>query len=161
MTPPDLSQVADALVAAGITGPHQSHSRRNNISKINAMLEGDNDGSFGISGLGKYSATEVLGFLAELTGCSDDIEDECEFDTLDPQRTVAGIVAAARRLKDEAARGSSLLVATGHPTGMLEHHIRVVDAYRRAGGKITLLREDENLTRRSGRHAEVRYTGGV
>ncbi|HEX2295617.1 MAG TPA: phosphatase [Actinomycetota bacterium] len=161
MTRPDLSQTADALVAAGITGPHQSHSRHNNISKINAMLEGDPDGSFGISGLDKYSATEVLGFLAELTGCSDDIEDDCEFDTLDPSRTVAGIVAAARRLRDEATRGSALLAATGHPTGMLEHHIRVVDAYRRAGGKVLLLREDENLSPRPGKHLEVRYNGGV
>ena len=161
MTPPDLSQVADALVAAGITGPHQSHSRRNNLSKIDAMLEGAGDGSFGISGLDKYSATEVLGFLAELTGCSPDVEDECEFDTLDPERTVAGIVAAARRLRDEASRGAALLTVTGHPTGMLEHHMRVVDAYRRAGGKILLLREDENLSFRAGRHMEVRYNGGV
>lgn len=161
MTRPDLSQVASALVAAGITGPHQSHSRRNNISKINAMLDGDADGSFGLSGLDRYSATEVLGFLAELTGCSSDIEDECEFDTIDPDRTVAGIVAAATRLRDEAARGSALLAATGHPTGMLEHHIRVVDAYRRAGGKALQLREDENFSSRSGRHVEVRYNGGV
>ncbi len=161
MTRPDLSQTADALVAAGITGPHQSHSRRNNISKIEAMLEGDRDGSFGISGLQKYSAGEVLGFLAELTGCSPEIEDECEFDTLDPERTVNGIVAAARRLRDEAARGSALLAATGHPTGMLEHHIRVVDAYRRAGGKVLLLREDENFSSRAGKHQEVRYNGGV
>jgi hypothetical protein len=161
MTRPDLSQVASALVAAGITGPHQSHSRRNNISKITAMLEGDSDGSFGISGLDKYSATEVLGFLADLTGCSADIEDECDFDTIDPERTVAGIVAAARRLRDEATRGAALLAATGHPTGMLEHHIRVVDAYRRAGGKVLLLREDENFSTASGRHKEVRYNGGV
>lgn len=161
MQRPDLSQIADALVAAGITGPHQSHSRRNNISKINAMLEGDGDGSFGLSGLDKYSAIEVLGFLAELTGCSGDIEDECEFDTLDPERTVAGIVAAASRLRDEAARGAALLTVTGHPTGMLEHHMRVVDAYRRAGGKVLLLREDENLSTRAGKHIEVRYNGGV
>jgi hypothetical protein len=161
MTPPDLSQTAAALVAAGITGPHQSHSRRNNISKIDAMLEGDPDGSFGLTGLDRYSAHEVLGFLAELTGCSDDIADECEFDTLDPERTVAGIVAAARRLREEAARGAALLACTGHPTGMLEHHIRVVDAYRRAGGKVSLLREDENISSRPGRHREIRYVGGV
>nr|MDQ3958338.1 phosphatase [Actinomycetota bacterium] len=88
MTPPSLPLARDALVAAGITGPHQSHSRRNNISKINALLEGDTDGSFGLSGLDKYSAHEVLGFLAELTGCSADIADDCEFDTIDPDRTI-------------------------------------------------------------------------
>ncbi|MDQ3981356.1 MAG: phosphatase [Actinomycetota bacterium] len=157
----DLLQTKRALVAAGITGPHQSHSRRNNLSKINAMLEGDLDGSFGLSGLDKYSASEVLSFLAELTGCSEDIADDCEFDTIDPDRTVNGIVAAARRLRDEAARGATLLTCTGHPTGMLEHHIRVVDAYRGAGGKVSLLREDENIGSRAGKHMEVRYNGGV
>ena len=161
MTMPSLPQVRDALVAAGITGPHQSHSRRNNLSKINAMLEGDEDGSFGLSGLDKYSASEVLGFLAELTGCSADIADECEFDTIDPELTISAIVAAARKLRASAERGEGLLTATGHPTGMLEHHIRVVDAYRKAGGKIVLLREDENFSSRSGRHVEVRYTGSV
>ncbi|MDQ3952197.1 MAG: phosphatase, partial [Actinomycetota bacterium] len=161
MERPDLSQAADALVAAGITGPHQSHSRRNNLAKIEAMLDGDPDGSFGLTGLAKYSATEVLEFLADLTGCASDIEDDCDFDTIDPERTMGGIVAAARRLHAEARLGSSLLAATGHPTGMLEHHVRVVDAYRRAGGKVVLLREDENISSRAGKHQEVRYNGGV
>ena len=156
----NLSQVKDALVAAGITGPHQSHSRHNNISKIRAMLEGDPDGSFGLSGLNKYSAFEVLGFLAELTSCSPDLEDLEGFDTIDPAKTVEGLVAAAERLSAEAARGSLLLIATGHPTGMLEHHIRVADAYRKAGGKLLLLREEETF-RLGSKKAEVRYNGGV
>ena len=156
----NLSPVKDALIAAGITGPHQSHSRHNNISKIKAMLEGDPDGSFGLSGLDRYSAFEVLGFLAELTSCSPDLEDLEGFDTIDPAKTVEGIVAAAERLSSEAARGSLLLIATGHPTGMLEHHMRVADAYRKAGGKLLLLREEERF-RLAGKEAEVRYNGGV
>ena len=156
-----LHEVREHLIAAGITGPHQSHSRQNNLSHIRTMLENDLDGSFGLSGLDRYSAGEVLGFLAEITGCSSDL-DECEgFDTIDPDRTIAGIVAAGRRLGEEARRGASLLAVTGHPTGMLEHHINVVDAYRRAGGKILRLREEENLSVGKSKHAEVRYIGGV
>lgn len=156
-----LHDARAGLVAAGITGPHQSHSRQNNLSHISTMLEDDPDGSFGLSGLDRYSVGEVLGFLAELTGCSPDLE-ECEgFDTIDPDRTVAAIAAAGRRLGQEAKRGASLLAVTGHPTGMLEHHIHVVDAYRRAGGKILRLREEENLTVGKSKHAEVRYIGGV
>ncbi len=161
MTTVSLSDVRDALLAAGITGPHQSHSRANNISKINAMLDGDPEGSFGMSGLENHSVEEVLGFLAELTGCSADPADECESDTIDPDLTIGGIVAAARRLKREAGRGATLLALTGHPTGLLEHHIRVVDAYRRAGGKALLLREGEELPDVKGKHREVRYVGGV
>lgn len=155
-----LVTARDALVAAGITGPHQSHSRHDNLNKIRALVDGDKDAAFGLSGFDKYSAEEVLSFLSELTGCSDDIDDWDGADTLDPDKTVLAIVAAAKRLRDAAARGETMLVATGHPTGLLEHHIRVIDAYRRAGGKIVRLREEERFTLGRG-HAEIRYIGNV
>jgi hypothetical protein len=155
------SEVREALIAAGITGPHQSHSRSGSISKIHGLLDGDRDATFGLSGIEKYSAHEILGFMSELTGCPADIADvECE-DFIDPDLTVAGIAAAGDRLAAAASSGSTLLVATGHPTGMLEHHIRVVDSYVEAGGKIMRPREDENLSIKEGRTRQVRYTGGV
>jgi hypothetical protein len=155
-------QARAMLVAAGVTGPHRSHSRANAIGKINSMLEGDPNDTFGLSGLEKYSAGEVLEFVAELTGCNPDIEALDGHDVIDPDRTVAGIEGAARRLGTEARRGATLLVATGHPTGLLEHHIRVVDAFRDAGGKLVRPREEEKLfSSKSGRDYEVRYVGGV
>ena len=161
MTEFSLEEVASQLVAAGITGPHQSHSRHNAVSKVRACIEGDEDGCFGLSGMTLHSEDEVLGYLAELTGCSPDAADLSGYDTIDPEKTVAGIVAAAERLRDAAREGAVLLTLTGHPTGMLEHNIRVVDAYRRAGGKILRLREDERLDPGGTRHIEVRYTGNV
>jgi len=149
-----------ALVAGGVVGPHRSHSRQNNLFKVRSLVEGDIDSAFGMSGMTSYSVGEVLGFLAELTGCSPDVEDVEGEDTIDPKRTVGAIVAAAERLASEAARGGSLLATTGHPTGLLEHHLRVVDAYRAAGGKVLRLREEEKLPFGKGR-AEVRYIGGV
>jgi hypothetical protein len=154
-----LATAAADLTSAGITGPHQSHSRRDNISKIRAMIEGDEVASFGLSSARNYSAQEILGFLCQLTGCSDDIEDLEGEDTIDPERTVRAIAEGARRLADEAGRGATLLAVTGHPTGLLEHHIHVVEAYRRAGGKLLRLREGERFN--AGRRSEVRYVGGV
>jgi hypothetical protein len=156
-----LDEVTRQLVAAGITGPHQSHSRHNNISKIRACVAGDEDGCFGLSGMTLQSEEEVLGYLAELTGCSPDLGDLAGYDTIDPELTVKGILAAAERLRAAAEAGAVLMTVTGHPTGMLEHHIRVVDAYRRAGGKILRLREEQSLSTSRRRHAEVRYIGGV
>jgi len=161
MTEISLDEVQRRLVAAGITGPHQSHSRHNNISKIRACIDGDEDGCFGLSGLTLHSEAEVLGYLAELTGCSPDTGDVSGFDTIDPELTVRGIVSAAERLRDAAGAGAVLLAVTGHPTGMLEHHTRVVDSYRRAGGKIVRPREEERLDAGGKRHREVRYVGGV
>ena len=55
-----------------------------------------------------------------------------------------------------------MLAATGHPTGMLLHHIKIVEAYRLAGGKVLQLREEEDLgLGKRGRRTEVRYIGGV
>ncbi|MEA2461615.1 MAG: hypothetical protein QOH90_1792 [Actinomycetota bacterium] len=157
-----VPEAIDALVAAGIAGAHQSHSRQNNISKLKACVEGDPDGCFGLSGLTLNSPQDALGYLAELTGCSDDLNDLSGVDTIDPEKTVAAIVAAARLLKAEAEKGATLLAVTGHPTGLLEHHIHVVEAFRRAGGKPVRLAEDKQLAVSGrGKHAEIRYTGGV
>jgi hypothetical protein len=156
-----LSHARDALLAANVTGPHASHSRHNAISKIHSIIEGDTEDTFGLSGLDNYSAGEILGFVSELMGCSPDIASFEGYDDIDPDRTIVGIVGAARRLREAALRGDRLLVATGHPTGLLEHHIRVADSYRAAGGKILRLREEEELTGRRGKHIEVRYVGGV
>jgi Phosphatase len=149
-----------ALVSAGITGPHQSHGRAKNIQKIHALLEGATDDDFGLSGLDRYSGGEVLGFLADLTGCSADIADMQADELIDPDKTIQGVIAAGERLRDHARRGGSLLVVTGHPTGLLEMHMRVVDAFRECGGKSLRLREEEHLTLR-GKPREVRYIGGV
>lgn len=133
------------------------------MSKIHSLLEGlEPEATFGLPGLEKYSAAEILGFMAELTGCSDDIADSTCEDFIDPDKTIAGLLAAGARLRDEAAKGSSMLAVTGHPTGMLEFYIRVMDAFVRAGGKQVRLREDEQLPIGSrGQTREVRYVGGV
>ena len=160
MSQPDLERLREELVVAGITGPHQSHARHANVKKINALLQGDPDATFGISTADGHSEADVLAFMAELTGCSPEISELDHQDTIDPDLTVAGIVAAAERLRDAARTGASLLVATGHPTGMLEHNGHVAEAFVRAGGKLLRLREGERFPYKK-REAEVRYIGGV
>lgn len=155
-----LARARSELVAAGITGPHQSHSKSNILSKIDGIINGSTDDTFGITGLDSYGADEVLRFVSEATGCWSDVEDTDGYDVIDPDLTIAGIVAAGRRLGEFGRAGALLLIATGHPTGMLEHHMRIADAYRELGGKILRLREDERLSIER-RHREVRYIGGV
>jgi hypothetical protein len=153
-----LQEAADALVAAGITGPHQSHRRRGNIAKIKAMLDDDLESRFGLSGFERYSAPEILELIARLTGCSKDPDDPSEQDHIDPSLTVAAIVEGAHRLRRAASDGRTLLAATGHPTGLLEHHMRVVDAYRTAGGRVVLPREVELF---GPGKVRIRYVGSV
>jgi hypothetical protein len=155
------SEARAELLRAGITGPNQSHSRRNVVGKIHGLLGAEPEETFGISDLGTYTHEEVLGFMSELTGCWSDLGD-CEgYDQIDPDKTMEGIERAGHRLAEGAAKGETLLCATGHPTGLLEHHIHVVEAYRRAGGKVLRLREAENLMIRRGKHREIRYVDSV
>lgn len=156
-----MEDIKDALVAAGISGAHQSHSRHNAISKLRACVSGDPEASFGISGLTLHSEQEAMEALAGLTGCSDDLQDLAGVDTIDPELTIGGIIAAGTRLREEARRGATLLACTGHPTGVLEMYIRIVDAYRAAGGKPVRLGEDAAFEVRPKRREEVRYVGGV
>lgn len=157
----DHADIASKLAAAGITGHHRSHDRANNLRKIAELAEGSAEATFGISGTEKYAAGEVLAFLAGLTGCSPDIA-ECDgYDTIDPQRTIDGLVTAGRRLGSAAMRGELLLTATGHPTGLLEYYMNIVAAYRRAGGKVLRLMEEERFAFGRSKEAEIRYTGGV
>ena len=156
-----MTEARQALISAGITGPHRSHSRASTLRKIHALLEGESTDSFGLSGLEKYSAGEVLGFMSELTGCSSDIADaECD-DMIDPEKTIAGLIQAGDRLRTAAETGATLLVVTGHPTGMLEFYVRVLDSFARAGGKPVRLREEEKFDVGKGKSGEVRYIGGV
>ena len=157
-----LSRAREELIAAGITGTHRSHSRSGNLGKIRALTEGDEDAAFGLTGLEKYTPEDILGFMAELTGCVHDMNCIDIEDEIDPERTMQGIVTAAERLRDHAAVGGTLLSATGHPTGMLEHYIRVMDAFMDAGGKVLRLREGDKLPIGSrGQDREVRYVGNV
>jgi Phosphatase len=160
MSQVSLADARAALISAGITGPHQSHERARNIAKIYALLDGGSEDGFGLSGLERYSAGEVLGFMAEMTGCSSDVADMACDELIDPDKTIAGVISAAHRLTDHARRGGSLLVATGHPTGLLENHMRIADAFRHNGGKVLRLREEERLPLLS-KAKEVRYVGGV
>jgi Phosphatase len=155
-----LAGARDALIASGVVGSHQSHSRRDNVAKVQALTSGDEDASFGISSVTDYSPEEVLGWLSDLTSCSRDLGDLEGADTIDPDRTMDALVRAADRLSREAAKGATLLAATGHPTGLLELYIRIVDAYRAAGGKMVRLKEEQKFPFGSGL-GEIRYIGNV
>jgi hypothetical protein len=155
-----ITSVKEALVSSGVVGEHQSHTRRDTLLKVRALTEGDADASFGISTVTDHSPQEVLGWLADLTSCSPDPNDLGGADTIDPDRTVDALVRAAQRLHQEAEKGSSLLAATGHPTGLLELYIRVVDAYGAAGGKVIRLKEEQKFPFGSGL-GEIRYIGNV
>src|SRR2546423_13323698 len=130
-----LSQYRRALIAAGVTGSHQSHSRANVLEKIEAVVRGGTDDTFGISGLARHTPAEILEFVARLTGGIADPSERDGNDRIDPDKTVAGLLQAGVRLRGAGGRGAGMLAVTGHPTGLLEMYGRGAAAYPRAGGQ--------------------------
>jgi hypothetical protein len=155
-----IAATRDALTASGIVGAHQSHTRNDSIRKLHSLVSGDEDASFGLSTTTRYPPEKVLGWLAELTSCSPDVEDLDGADTIDPDKAVEAMVRAAERLRTEAEKGATLLALTGHPTGLLELYMRMVDAYVAAGGKAIRLKEEQKFPFGSGL-GEIRYLGNV
>ncbi|MFN2525267.1 MAG: phosphatase [Actinomycetota bacterium] len=157
------AEVAAALVAGGVAGPHVSHARAKSIEKLRALISGlDPEATFGLSGSENWKAEDLLAAMAKLTGCSPDAADlSCE-DQIEPELTIGGLEQAGLRLLSFAQSGAGLVVATGHPTGLLEFYMRVIDAYVDAGGKLLRPAEGRRLPiRKPSRHYEVRYIGGV
>lgn len=74
--------------------------------------------------------------MAERCGVNDDPEHRQGQDTIDPELTVDALDRMAARLRKAAADGERVLLATGHPGGLLDVHRRTANALRDAGCEI-------------------------
>jgi hypothetical protein len=75
--------------------------------------------------------------MAQRCGVKPDPQYDAGEDTIDPARTLDRLDAMADQLRTVAASSGRVLVASGHPTGLLAVHLEVARALRTAG--VTLL----------------------
>lgn len=148
------------LIASGISGDTAT-PRSNAVRHAEALAADDADKHLGIGRRGR-DAKGVLGAVAELCGCSDDLTDKDGPGVIDPERTIAGLEAMASRLKVAGTRGERVLFATGHPSALTPWYARMADAVERAGARIIEPLEDERLDAPEGsRHSRgprlIRY----
>jgi hypothetical protein len=147
-------------VAAGVAGPVTSHDRRNVLWKIARLVEGDPDSLFGMSGLDPGSPDEVLALVAEEAGFSPDPAVVEGPSAIDPHRVLDASEAAGRRLGQAARRGERVVLATGHPAGLLLLYMAVAGLLEEGGAK--LLRPAQGLAwQEGGRPRQIRYFHGV
>jgi len=152
---PEAELVA-RLRAGGLAGAHQSHSRESNVANAGRLSTGDPDFTFGMPDVASATTEEALAAVAELTGAREPGEPY-----IDPAATLRGVRQAAEALAAACGRGARILVATGHPTGLLVHHARLVAAIAAAGGSLLQPLDDEVAYRVDGRRRSIRYFGGV
>ncbi len=154
-------ELVTALLARGVAGEDCSHDRPNVLWKIKRVVEGDPDAQFGIEGLsGAHSREEVLRFIAEDAGFSPDPGLTTGPVPIDPWRMLDALEAAGDRLAVAAERGEHVILATGHPAGLVLLYMAVGDLLVTHGAK--LLRPLEGVSwLDEGHHKRIRYLHGV
>jgi hypothetical protein len=161
-TPAEYSreELASSLLAGRIAGPVTSHDRRNVLWKIDRLVDGDPDAQFGLTRLGPISGAQVLALMADETGFDPDPALQEGPSAIDPWRVLASLEAAGKRLAEAGRRGERVILATGHPAGLLLLYMGVGELLEKSGAK--LLRPLQGFDwRERGRHRQVRYFHGV
>ena len=123
------------LVASGICGDVAT-SRESNLRNLTKMAQGQSKYAFGLTPLRAWTPDEVLAVMAERCGVHPDPTYSEGPDTIDPDLTLAQLERWRVRLAKAAAGRERVLLATGHPTGILAVHLEVAAALRSAGCEI-------------------------
>jgi hypothetical protein len=141
-TNPDGSQTGSSrdvlrahLVATRIAGAVDT-PREDNLRNIARMARGEVNYDFGLVPRRGWTAQEVLEVMVRLCGVDPDPAYAAGTDTIDPDLTIAALDRWRDRLAKAAAGSERVLLATGHPTGVLALHLEVAAALRRAGSTV-------------------------
>jgi hypothetical protein len=152
------------LVDARIAGDVAT-SREDNLRNIGRMLADHDEYWFGLHRRREWTAREVLDVMARRCGVSADPDHTTGPDTIDPDLTLAALDAWRDRLAQAARGRERVLLATGHPTGVLAVHLEVGAALRAAGCEVLLPVTDWcwpwDTSWGRGRARHVRILGGV
>lgn len=140
------------LLAAGLAGPVAT-SRWSSLRSYRLFATGDPRATLGVRPEGVWGEREVLGLMAERCGVSGDPRQVAGCDTIDPERTLAGLDAFAGRLAEAAARREAVLFGTGHPHRLIGFYAGLADALSAAGCTV--------LTPAQGRSVDITTRFGV
>jgi hypothetical protein len=162
-TPPSRQELREHLVRTLIAG-EVATPRQNNLLHYRRMAAGNPHYLFGLNLKRPWSFDEILAMMAERCGVDPDPAHFYGDDTIDPDLTLDALEAMAARLAEAAENRASVLIATGHPTGLLPVHLAVGRALHARGCRVLTPAngwsyEVETATGPRDRH--IRYVDGV
>jgi hypothetical protein len=100
------------------------------------MVEGRVKYDFGLVPRRAWTTDEVMEVMARRCGTLADLSVRDGDDTIDPDLTLAQLERWRERLAKGRGGGERVLLATGHPTGILVVHLQVAAALRAAGADV-------------------------
>ena len=163
MNPSDGAPSRDALVAhlvASRIAGDVATPRASNLANIRKMLARHPEYWFGLELERSWTFDAVLDAVSRRVGIDPDPARLDGADRIDPELCVDALDAAGRRIGEVAAAGGTVLLATGHPTGLLAMLASVAIAAQEAGATV-VTPGAERWVEVLGESRRVRYVGGV
>ncbi|GAA3450892.1 phosphatase [Dactylosporangium matsuzakiense] len=158
---PLVNHLRESLLAGDV-----ETTRDSNYSNAASFAEGRDGYLFGLPPLKTWTHAEVLAVMAERVGIDPDPGRATGTDVIDPHKTIRALERMRDRLRLAAQRKERVIVASGHPAGIIEVHMAVAAALKAAG--CTLLQPAAGTPfARPGKYdgrefpLAVRYIGGV
>ncbi|MGH3343721.1 MAG: phosphatase [Carbonactinosporaceae bacterium] len=130
--PPERAELHAHLVRHRIAG-RVATPRENNLRNYRMMSARDPHYLFGLAPRGPWSPEGVLALMADRVGVSPDPAYRSGPDTIDPDRTIDRLDEMAARIGKAAQGRQRVVVATGHPEGLMPVHGAVAGALAAAG----------------------------
>jgi hypothetical protein len=135
----DRKELERALLAGGVAGTatHPIDNVRGNIQKL---LDHDPDKEFGLTGLQEgMTLDRVLGLVERAAGVP--IDRGARFGPVDirARSIVDASIAAGGRLARASENGETIVLATGHPTGLAYLYHELASELARRGASILVL----------------------
>lgn len=159
-----MADLRGHLVESRIAGRVDT-SRENNLRNIGKLLDDLPEYWFGLQRRRKWTSDEVFDVMVRRCGIDPDAGHVEGVDTIDPDLTIAALDRHRDRLALAAGRRERVVLATGHPTGILVLHLAVAAALRRAGCEVLTPSTDWSWPWDTdwgrGRPRHVRWINGV
>ncbi|UNO44021.1 phosphatase [Streptomyces sp. MST-110588] len=120
------------LIGARLAGTIAT-PREKSLARYRLFAAGDPRVLIGLEPEQDWSVCEVLRVIQDRCGVSADPAHTSGLDSIDPDRTVAGLDAFAARVGEAAARRAPVLIGTGHPHRLFGFYAALADALSAAG----------------------------
>jgi len=160
---PSRDELREQLVTARIAGDVAT-SREDNLLKYGMFVARLPGAMFGLAPRGSWGPSDLLGLMAARVGVSPDPGYLRGPDRIDPDLTLDGLDRLAAAVSRAARPGARVIVATGHPAGLLPVHLALAAALRRSGAETLTPAAgfEYHTTTRSGRVTrQIRHIHGV
>jgi hypothetical protein len=132
---PTREQLREHLIRTLIAG-EVATPRQNNLLHYRRMAARNPHYLFGLELRREWTFDDVFALMVKRCGIDPDTSHVYGDDTIDPDLTIDALEAMGRRIAQAADRRETVLLATGHPSGLLPVYLAVGRALRSRGCRV-------------------------